>query len=142
MNQAKTLRLKANLESVPLAIECVTKSARTVGFDDRALYQIQLAVDEACANVVDHAYKGAEPGEMEVTCICTDQGLTIRVRDWGRGFDPGGVEEPDVNAPLEDRALGGLGLFLVQQMMDHVLFTFHPETGNELVMTKKLRVAE
>lgn len=142
MNPVATLRLKAILESVPLAIDCVTKTARAAGFDDGALYEIQLAVDEACANVVDHAYQGVEPGEMEVSCIFGDQCLTIRVRDWGTGFDPGGIEVPDVNAPLDERTLGGLGLFLIKQVMDHVQFAFHPETGNELVMTKRLHATQ
>jgi anti-sigma regulatory factor (Ser/Thr protein kinase) len=132
------LKIKALLEHVPLAIEFVTKSARMVQLDDQELYQLQLAVDEACANVVEHAYQGAEPGDMEIACFVDDQEFTIQVRDWGRGFDPDNVLEPDVDAPLERRTLGGLGLFLVRQVMDRVEFTFDPERGNELLMVKKL----
>jgi serine/threonine-protein kinase RsbW len=140
MKQVETLRMKAILESVPLAIGCVTQWAETAGFDERALYNIQLAVDEACANVVDHAYQGTEPGDMEISCFLNEQVLIIRVRDWGRGFDPEAVSEPDVEAPLEERTLGGLGLFLVKQVMDHVQFSCDPVRGNELMMTKRLRV--
>jgi anti-sigma regulatory factor (Ser/Thr protein kinase) len=60
------------------------------------------------------------------------------VRDWGRGFDPDSVVIPDVDAPLEERTLGGLGLFIVRQVMDYVQFTVDPETGNELKMAKRL----
>ena len=135
------MRMKALLENVPLAIGCVTQWAEAAGFDERALYEIQLAVDEACANVVDHAYSGTEPGDMEVTCSCNDQALTIQVRDWGRGFDPDSVSEPDVEAPLDERTLGGLGLFLVKKVMDQVQFTCDPAKGNELKMTKRLALA-
>lgn len=141
MKQVATLKVKAVLESVPLAIDCVTQSARAAGFDAHSLYQIQLAVDEACSNVVDHAYADLEPGDMEVSCCLDAQTLVIRVRDWGKGFNPDNVPEPDVHAPLEERTLGGLGLFLMKQVMDHVLFTFDPERGNELMMVKRLRVA-
>ena len=136
--QSTSLRMKAVLENVPRAIECVTEWAQKAGFDERALYKIQLAVDEACANVVDHAYTGAEPGDIEVSCRLSDRLLTIRVRDWGEGFDLGGVKDPDLEAPLEERSLGGLGLFLVRQVMDDVQFTSDPEQGNELMMSKRL----
>jgi anti-sigma regulatory factor (Ser/Thr protein kinase) len=142
MKQMETLRMRAVLENVPLAIDYVTQWAETAGFDDRALYEIQLAVDEACANAVHHAYQGMDPGEIEVSCLLDEQGLIIQVRDWGRGFVPENVEEPDVDAPLEERTLGGLGLFLVRQVMDDVEFTFDPEVGNRLRMTKRIQVAE
>jgi serine/threonine-protein kinase RsbW len=135
-----TLRVKAVLKNVPVAIDYVTECARAAGFGDQALYQIQLAVDEACANVVQHAYEGMEPGSMEVSCCSDEQGLVIRVREWGRGFDPNGVAEPDVNAPLEERAFGGLGLFLLKQVMDGVTFRFDPDEGNELTMVKRLEI--
>jgi serine/threonine-protein kinase RsbW len=133
--------MKAVLESVPRAIDCVTEWAQRAGFDERALYEIQLAVDEACANVVDHAYQGADPGDIEVSCCLDDQILTVQVRDWGKGFDLTSVEEPDLDAPLEERTLGGLGLFLVRQVMDDVQFRSDPELGNELTMSKRLHIA-
>ena len=143
MTQVSTLRMPALLENVPLAIECVSRSAKEAGFDERSLNQIQVAVDEACANVVDHAYLGPEPGEMEVSCYRYDREFFIvRVRDWGQGFDPAKVDQPQVDAPLEERSLGGLGLFLVQAVMDWVQFSFDPDRGNELLMVKRLGVAD
>jgi anti-sigma regulatory factor (Ser/Thr protein kinase) len=136
--QMAKLRLRAVLENVPVATECVAVIARAAGLEDHFLYQVQLAVDEACANVVEHAYRDLEPGDMELVCSLDDGTFTICVRDWGRGFDPNGVAVPDVGAPLEERSLGGLGLFLVRRMMDSVQFHFDAERGNELVMVKRL----
>ena len=142
MKRTESLRVPAVLTNVPLAIECATQWAREAGFDNRAVYEIQLAVDEAVANVVHHAYRGAETGDIEVSCRLDEDGLTIEVRDWGTGFDPDTVEEPDVEARLEDRTLGGLGLFLVNQVMDDVEFTCNEETGTRLSMTKRLQVPD
>lgn len=136
------LRLRAILENVPLAIDCVSESAREAGFRGRALLQIQVAVDEACANVVQHAYPGNEDGEMEITCSSDAGTFTVRVRNWGKVFDPDEVDEPDVDAPLEERTLGGLGLYFIRQFMDEAHYSFDPERGNELVMVKRLRVGE
>lgn len=133
-----TLRVKALLENVPLAMDCVAEWVKKLGLDKRTLYEIQLAVDEACANVADHAYGGEEPGDMEVSCYLNEGFFTIRVRDWGMGFDPSSVVVPNVDGPLEERNLGGLGLFIVRQVMDYVQFTHDPDAGNELRMTKRL----
>jgi serine/threonine-protein kinase RsbW len=142
MSCSKTLRLRAVLENIPQAMDCVAESARTAGLDEQTTYEIQTAVDEACANVVDHAYSGMEAGDMEVTCHLDGECFTIQVRDWGRSFDPDHVQVPDVTAPLEERSLGGLGLFLIRQFMDDVKFSFDPERGNELTMTKRVKSAE
>ena len=140
-------KLKAVMENVPVATKCVARVAQEVGFGEHALYQIELAIDEACANVVEHAYPAQQEGEMEVSCYLDDRpglgrAFVIRVRDWGTGFDPAAVERPDVDAPLEDRGLGGLGLFLVKQVMDQIKFRFDPQRGNELLMFKRLELAE
>ena len=119
-----------------MAIDCVTRSARAAGFDERAVYQIQVAVDEACANVVQHGYQDTEVGDVEICCDLDDRGLVIRVRDWGTGFDPDLVVEPDIEAPLEERTTGGLGVFLIGQYMDEACYSFDAEKGNELVMVK------
>lgn len=142
MKQATTLKLRAVLENIPLAMDCVTESGRSAGIDEQTLCKIQLAVDEACANVVAHAYEDTEPGDMEICCHLDDDTFVIQVRDWGQGFAPEDVPEPDVKAPLEERNLGGLGLFLIRQVMDQVQFTRDRETGNELTMVKRLQLAE
>jgi serine/threonine-protein kinase RsbW len=130
------------MENVPLVSQRVAAAAQEVGVGGQALYQIELAVDEACANVVEHAYAGETQGQMEVSCYLEEQVFTVLVRDWGSGFDPNAVETPDVDAPLEDRGLGGLGLFLVQQVMDDVKFSCDPHRGSELRMCKRLEIAE
>jgi serine/threonine-protein kinase RsbW len=142
MKQITTLKLKATLNNIPQAIDCVAKSAQEAGFDDKTLCQIQLAVDEACANVINHAYKDMAPGDMVISCHLDERHLVICIQDWGKSFDPEAIPEPNVNAPLEERTLGGLGLYLIKQVMDKVRFTFDPEQGNKLIMIKRLQVAE
>jgi serine/threonine-protein kinase RsbW len=138
VRQLVILKVPASLENVPAVIDRVTSAARAAGVDSRMLYQIQLVVDEACANVVEHAYQGMAQGDLEVTCCLDANGLSVEVRDWGKGFVPECVPEPDVEAPLQERNLGGLGLFLIKQMMDEVQYTMDPDLGNTLTMVKKL----
>jgi serine/threonine-protein kinase RsbW len=137
MTKATSFKLKATLDNVPRAMACVREAAKEAGFDERALYEIELAVDEACANVVQHAYGNDHTGELEVCCRLDGADFVVQIHDWGTAFDPDEIPEPDVDAPLEERTLGGLGLFLIRQFMDSVQFTFDPEKGNTLTMVKK-----
>lgn len=138
MMELTQFRVKALLENVPLAMACARESARRVGFHGPDLYRIELVVDEACTNVVQHAYAGEEPGDLVITCSADAERLVIQIRDWGRSFEPKSVPEPDVQAPLEERSLGGLGVFLIRQFMDEVEYSFDSKQGNLLTMTKRL----
>lgn len=129
------LSLCLNLSQLATVREFVAQTCHDLGFDDQTAYDIQLAVDEACTNIVQHAY-GGQGGEVEVTIQPTDNGVRVVIRDWGVPFDPSVVPTPDVAAPLEERPLGGLGLFLMQQTMDEVDFRFDADGGNTLTMVK------
>ena len=121
--------------------EFVARAAEAAGLDARAVYQVELAVDEACSNIVEHAYGGEGHGDIEVTCRINSDGLTVMLRDYGRPFDPTGVAPPDLHASLEDRDLGGLGLYFMRQLMDEVHFEFTPDSGNLLTMVKRKQAA-
>lgn len=140
MRQVLSLRLPALLENVPVVMDRVIEAAAQVGLDDLTLQQIRLVVDEACANVVTHAYQGMEPGDMEITCSHSSQTCIIQVRDWGPGFTLECVPIPDLECSLEQRNLGGLGLFLIRHFMDHVHYSRDASAGNVLTMTKRLPI--
>jgi serine/threonine-protein kinase RsbW len=142
MSNESVLKLEAVLPNVPRAIDFVSEMALKAGFSAQGLNEIQIAVDEACANVVHHAYGGMEHGDMEIACRQDGQRFIIHLRDWGKSFEPEEIGDPDVCAPLEDRTLGGLGLFLIRQYMDEVHFAFDLDQGNELTMAKKLPAQE
>jgi serine/threonine-protein kinase RsbW len=142
MSSKSVLKVKAVLTNVPQAIDFVTEMAFRAGFSEQGLKEIQIAVDEACANVVHHAYGGKGHGDMEIACCKDRQAFVIHLRDWGQSFEPEAIGDPDVLAPLEERTLGGLGLFLIRQYMDKVHFSFDLEQGNKLTMTKLLPAPE
>jgi len=115
----------------------VEEAGNELAVPERALYELQLAVDEACTNIIEHGYhEQAGPIEVEIEGI--DGGVRVVVRDWGQAFDPGAIPRPDINAPLESRAIGGVGLFLMRQVMDQVEFKFDAQQGNTVTMTKYL----
>ena len=83
-------------------------------------YAVNLAIDEVLTNTISYGYDDDDPHRIELIVRWEHDQLIVVTVDDGRAFDPSGVQELDLATPLEDRALGGLGLFLVQQMMDQV----------------------
>jgi anti-sigma regulatory factor (Ser/Thr protein kinase) len=137
MDTPKTVTFPARFDNLAAISEFVTRAAEAASLDARAVYAVQLAVEEACANIIEHAYGGEERGDIECTCIVNNNGLAVILRDNGRPFDPTSVPEPDICASLEDRKARGLGLYLIRQLMDKVRFEFTPDSGNVLTMVKR-----
>jgi sigma-B regulation protein RsbU (phosphoserine phosphatase) len=90
------------------------------GLDDLA-FKLVLALEEAVANVVNHAFVGvAPPHRIEVVLDTGDGQVVAEVIDNGRAFDPSTAPEPDLSLPLAERDPGGLGILLIHRMMDRV----------------------
>ncbi len=98
--------------------------ASQCGLGSAETYQVQMAVDEAFTNIVEHAYGGECDETIECACEVTAEGLVITMRDCGVPFDPDQIPDPDLKASLQDRQIGGLGLFFIRQYMDDVEFLF------------------
>lgn len=132
----------AQFENLDHVREFVGDAAQKCGLDASAVYSVQLAVDEAFSNIIEHAYGGECLDNIECKCQIAGSGLTVTLRDCGSPFDPSVVPEPDLDAELEDRDIGGLGLYFIRQLMDEVEFSLvpDPETGrrcNILRMRKR-----
>ena len=128
----------AKFDSLDAIRDFVAAAARLAGFDEREIYNVQLATDEAASNVIEHACEGIEDAEVEISTEIVDGALQIVLRDEGDPFDPEQIPEPDVDAPLEQREVGGLGLLFMHKLMDDLQFSYSPETGNTLIMRKML----
>lgn len=112
----------------------VEKGAKSAGFDRRAAYAVQLAVDEAASNIIEHGYHG-QPGNIICEWRIIPQGLEIVLIDQGQTFDPHQAPAPDLTGPLDKREAGGLGIFLIRQMVDEIRYEQTP-AGNRLTLIK------
>jgi anti-anti-sigma factor len=134
----ETLTLTANLDALAQITAFITAAAEHLGLDERATWQVQLAVDEAATNIIQYAYDPEHPGDIVVEWYVEDDRLVIQLCDHGRRFDPQAVEPPNLELPLEERQVGGLGIYLMTRLMDEVRFDFDPEAGNLLTLVKQL----
>ena len=133
----QTRRFIGRFDSLAQIREFVARAAGAAGLGPAAVYAVEMAVDEACTNIIEHAYGSEGRGDIECTCQPDTEGLTVTLRDYGRPFDPSGVPKPDTNASLEGRTEGGLGLYLIRELMDEVHFEFTPDSGNVLTLVKR-----
>lgn len=133
-----TLTLPADLDALARISAFITEAAELAGLDERATWQVQLAVDEAATNIIQHAYDDETPGDLTLTWACESDRFVVTLRDHGRRFDPQNVPTPDITSSLEERQVGGLGIYLITRLMDEVRFDFHPQQGNLLTMVKYL----
>lgn len=122
-----------SLDKISRHIEAVSRNA---GFDESSIYAIQTAVDEACTNIIDHAYGGESPGVIVIDCVTTDNVLKITLHDHGRPFNPKSIPRSVKHERLKDVREGGLGLYFMHHLMDEIYFDFSPDKGNTLVMIK------
>lgn len=120
---------------IPVITQFVAEAARAALLDEDSVFHCQMAVDEACTNVIEHAYGENNPGNIEVTCVVEPGRCTIRLVDQGIPFDPTSVPSPQPTADLDTIRPGGIGLHLMRQLMDEVRFEFTGE-GNTLTMVK------
>jgi serine/threonine-protein kinase RsbW len=116
--------------------EFVAQVAREGGFNEKEIYSLQLAADEAASNIIEHAYEGISHADLDISCNIHGDTLIITMRDTGRSFDPSNVKQPNLKADLSERQIGGLGMYLMRKLMDEVRYESNSKTGNLLTMTK------
>ena len=124
----------ANLDAIR---NFVGEAAEQAGFSGKEVYAVQLAADEACSNVIEHAYAGQPDGEIEIDCNVMGGQITIVIHDHGKEFDISTVRKPNLSRDLSEREVGGLGVFLIYKLMDEVHFKSSKKTGNILTMVKR-----
>ena len=127
---------KANYKNLDSIRGFVGRSAQQAGFSERDIYAVQLATDEASTNIIQHAYGGEGNEEIEIECEIRSGELTITLRDQGKPFDPTSVPEPNIKEGLDDRKVGGLGMYLIRKIMDEVHYETSEESGNLLRLVK------
>ncbi len=128
----ETLTLPARLEHLDTMVDFVLAAGERRQFDQTVQQKLRLAAEEILVNVISYAYPGGE-GDLTITLDETPDrpGLLVEVSDSGIPFDPLAKPDPDVNAPIADRQIGGLGIYLLKQLMDEV--AYRNENGKNIL---------
>jgi len=134
-----TLELPAKIENMETLMTFVSDRARALGFSAKRIKEIELATEEALVNIINYAYKDCD-GTIRISC--SDEmpsHLIIRIEDYGAAFDVLSLSDPDITCSLTDRAVGGLGVFLIRKLMDDVTYSRQDERN---ILTLFVRLPE
>ncbi|MDP2964436.1 MAG: ATP-binding protein [Pelolinea sp.] len=131
-----TMAFPGRFSSLNAIRKFFARAAEQAGLDQKSIADVELAVDEAASNIIDHAYGGEGKGEIECSYRVIPEGLEVILRDHGKPFDPEAVAQPDLTSDVCCREPGGLGLHFMKSLMDSVEFSFNGYGGNLLTMTK------
>lgn len=115
------LEIEPDIGEIPRLVDWVEHCCGEAGIGSDLSFRLTLALDEAVTNVIGHAFTGqALPHRIAVELDITDTSVVATVIDNGRAFDPSAAPEPDISLPLDERDPGGLGILLINRMVDRV----------------------
>jgi len=137
MGDKLQITLAAEVESLAPFRSLIDQACEAAGVNDETCYDIKLAVDEACTNIIEHGYAGMEPGSIVLSVQYGARQVVVRLTDFGRPFEPSEPPTPDAQAALDSGKLGGFGLFFIYRSMDSVSYE-SSVGGNTLTMVRHL----
>lgn len=140
--KTKKLKVKSKTENLSIIRDFINTSAADAGLKADVIESIILAVDEACTNIIKHAYKSFPDGELIIKTKSTLDRFVISITDFGNSFEPEMIPEPDLQKYYRQRRIGGLGMYLMKTLMDDVKYKSIPGKYNEVLLSKNLKVAQ
>lgn len=138
MSDKQTITRAAELESLQVFRDFIGAAGARAGIPDATIYDLKLAADEACANIITHGYAGMNPGSIMLELDVNRARVVMTITDFGQPFEPYEPPTPDAAALLAGETAGGFGLFFIHSTMDHVDYQTNEE-GNHLLLTKILQ---
>ena len=138
MTNNKELIVKSKTENLSAIRDFISHNAFSAGIKKDMIENIMLAVDEACTNIIKHAYRSFPDGEIKIELKYNQEKFTILIIDYGNTFDPEIVPDPDLRKYYDEGKSGGLGMYLMKTLMDEVKYISIPGKYNQVVLSKNI----
>ena len=139
----QSIEVLAVPENLPQLIEYSDSVEQALPLSVEQSYLMRLAIEEITTNIIKYSYVHTRPGPIQIACACQGDTLCVTIRDRGAPFDPEDAPPPDLTSDLETRTVGGVGVFLVRELADALVYRHDPASGwNELVIMKGLEQAD
>jgi len=137
----KMLVVQSRTNNLSTIRDFVYAAALDAGFSVEVIDNIILAVDEACTNIIKHAYKSYPEGEITIKLKRKDKKFTVVIIDHGVPFKPETIPDPDLQKYYRQHKVGGLGMYLMKSLMDEVKYVSVPGKYNQVLLSKNLNNA-
>jgi serine/threonine-protein kinase RsbW len=137
-NKFSELRVNSKTENLSVIRDFVSEKALDAGLPMATVENIMLAVDEACTNIIKHAYKSSPEGKIILNIDYDEKKFTITIIDYGKSFEPNSVPLPNLQKYYREHKVGGLGIYLMKSLMDDVKYTSVPGKYNQVLLSKNI----
>ena len=134
----RELSVKSATDNLAQIREFMKETALESGFSEDVTGKIVLAVDEACTNIIKHAYKYSPEGNIIISVKFADSKFEISITDEGTHFNPDSIPEPDIKEYYKQKKVGGLGVYLIKKLMDEVKYSTLTGNKNQVILVKYL----
>lgn len=132
------LKIESKTEKLIVVRDFISEAARECGFSNDEVGKIALAVDEACTNIIKHAYRYAPDQEINIEIRTNESNFEVIIKHTGILFNPKEIKSPDMHDYIVHPRRGGLGMHLMRLLMDKVEYKILPQNTCEVHLTKKL----
>ena len=135
----RLFRLEVEAKDIELLTikDFVQRVCDSAGCSSKETSSIKLALDEACSNIIRHAYQGKNIGKITLEIGISLADMKIKIIDYGKPFDFSGIKDPDLNHYVDIGKKGGLGIWLIKKVMNRVNYRAYPDR-NELTLYRRL----
>jgi anti-sigma regulatory factor (Ser/Thr protein kinase) len=137
--QRTQISRQGRMEHLADLLHFVDSACKAAGIDSETAFDVHLAVEEVCANIIRHGYGDRSPGPIELTFSSGNGRAIVTIIDEARPFLPADAPPPDLDSDWEERQVGGLGWHLTHSVMDEVNHHARPGGGNRLTLVKHLQ---
>ena len=137
VSRKSEIEIESKIDNLPVISKFIEDVLTRFQADASTINKVQMAVDEASTNVINYAYSGSV-GPLTIGLEVVEKEIFITIRDKGKQFDPTEVPPPDLNPDVDQRKIGGLGIYFIKKLMDGVSYSFDSQEGNRLTLKKKL----
>lgn len=133
-----TISRVASLDNLNELREFVVEAAIAEGLNPDEVFTFKLVTEEICTNIIQYSYEGSEAGEIKLSFERHKTSAILKIIDSGQYFSPDDAKTPDLQADWDEREIGGLGIFIVEELMDVVSYKKIDGNLNQLTLEKQL----
>jgi serine/threonine-protein kinase RsbW len=143
MGEKHVLTVPGRYAEIKNIVRFVADGAEEAGLNEDAIFHVELCCDEACTNIIEHAYGAEDVGPIKISYEVDRATFRITIKDQGRPFDLNDIPPPPAEnmgpeEAIDNLKVGGLGIHFMRKLMDEVRFDFDHQKGNTLTMVKKI----
>jgi len=122
MNSSYTIQLTNDLNEIERLHDFISTICGNHSISEEVQFALNISLDEVVTNVINYGYDDLESHVIDLHFSVGANSISVKVSDNGKAFNPIEQADPDINMPLEQRQIGGLGIFLVRKFMDDISY--------------------